>query len=305
MTARCDLCRIDGIPILLDLGVQPPGDRLLEPWELGEAEPRQPVRLGLCPGCGILQRADPSVEGFGGSGAGAGSLAQTLGDLQASLQPRGAAGLDLADVAALTPAGFHQAFDPAWAYLPTVGRLRELLQARDLEAFQVERCPGAPGRLRLLVGRRGVFPVAETVARRILDEEAQSLGTAAFWQHLGQEVTALRDRLTERIRRIRAEGERLCGFGASACGSLLLNHCGLGRDGFDALDFVIDPDGRSVGRLTPGSHLALLPMDELDKRFIKHLLVLDPSLADEARDRTGAWRAGGGRILDPWNPAAA
>lgn len=302
MTPRCDLCRIDGIPIVLDLGRQPLGDRLLEPYELGEPEPLQPVRLALCPGCGILQRADPPVEGFATSGACDGSLAQTLASLQASIEPGGAAGLDLPDVAALTTSGFHPTFDPRWAFLPTVGRLQEILAARNLEAFQIERCPGAPARLRLFVARRGVFPVAESVVKRIQEEEARSLGTADFWENLGRGVTGLQEWLLGEIRRIRASGQRLCGFGTSACGSLLLNHCGLGREGFDALDFVIDPEGGSVGRLTPGSHLALLPIDELEKRFIKWVLLLDPSMAQSARRLTESWCAQGGRILDPWNP---
>ena len=64
--------------------------------------------------------------------------------------------------------------------------------------------------------------------------------------------------------------------------------------------FVIDPTGRSAGRITPGSHLPILPVEELEKRFIKVVLLLDSRLEAEALARTESWRAQGGRILNPW-----
>ena len=97
------------------------------------------------------------------------------------------------------------------------------------------------------------------------------LGTWAFWQDFGQRAAAFREQLLHEIREIRGAGQRLCGYGASPSGSLLLNFCSLGRDGFDAIDFVLDPSGAGRGRITPGSHLAILPVEELEKRFINKL----------------------------------
>lgn len=306
MNPRCHLCRADDdLPVVLDLGLQPPGERLLEPYELGDTEPLQPLRLGFCPRCRTLQRADALVEGFPPSDALAGlagldSLERSLPALKASLESRGAAALHVPDVVALSGVRLFEVLDPRIALLPTIGRLQEALHQHDLEAFQVERCPAAPGLVRVFVGHRGAFPVGQTVAERIGLETDRRLDTLAFWECLGGRIRAFRDRLRAEIRSIRDAGQRLCGFGVSPCGSLLLNHCGLGREGYDAVDFVLDPTGQAVGKLTPGSHLAILPAEELEKRFIKCVLLLDPSLEPEALHRTEAWRGRGGRILDPW-----
>lgn len=73
MNPSCHVCRLDGIPVVLDLGLQPCGERLLEPYELGDPEPRQPLRLAFCPRCQILQRADPLADGFPPSSTSSGS----------------------------------------------------------------------------------------------------------------------------------------------------------------------------------------------------------------------------------------
>lgn len=307
MNPRCHLCRTDDdLPVVLDLGLQPPGERLLEPYELGDSEPLQPLRLAFCPRCGVLQRADALVEGFpptdGLAGlAGLDSLERSLAALKASLESRGAAALHVPDVVGLSEGRLFEVLDPRIALLPTIERLEKALRAQDLEAFHIEHCPAAPGLLRVFVGHRGAFPVRPSVTERLQTEADRGLGSLACWESLDRRIRAFRERLMAEIRSIRDAGQRVCGFGVSPCGSLLLNHCGLGREGYDAVDFVLDPTGQAVGKLTPGSHLAILPAEELDKRFIKCLLLLDPALETEALQRTEAWRSRGGRILDPWS----
>jgi len=294
---------------VLDLGLQPCGERLLEPYELGDPEPRQPMRLAFCPHCRILQRTDPTANGIATVASNISSpteLAETdslkhfLSGLKAALEPQGAASVQLPQVAELAGGRLFEILHPRHSLLLTVDGLQEQLRRHDLEAFQIEQCPAASGQLRVFIGHRGVFPVGDSVSKTIQFEQTSGLAALAYWEDFGQRVATFRERLLHEIREIRSAGQRLCGYGARPSGSLLLNFCGLGRDGFDAIDFVLDPTGAGRGRITPGSHLAILPVEELEKRFIKVVLLLDPTLATDALSRTDTWCQQGGRILNPW-----
>lgn len=309
MNAPCRACHLEGLSVVIDLGLQPCGERLLEPYELGDPEPRQPMRLAFCPRCRILQRADTNADGFSPLNANpkasitvaeADDLEGYLSGLKAALELKGAASVQLPDVVDLATGRLFEILHPRHSLLLTVDGLQEQLHRHDLEAFQVEQCPAASSQLRVFIGHRGVFPVGDSVSHRIQSEQTMGLGTWAFWEDFGQRVTTFREQLLDEIRGIRGAGHRLCGYGASPSGSLLLNFCGLGRDGFDAIDFVLDPNGASRGRISPGSHLAILPVEELEKRFIKVVLILDPNLAADAERQTETWRQQGGRILNPW-----
>ena len=313
MNAPCRVCHLEGLSVVIDLGLQPCGERLLEPYELGDPEPRQPMRLVFCPHCRILQRTDPTANGIATAAsntssptelAETGSLKHFLSGLKATLDPQGAASVQLPHVAELAAGRLFEILHPRHSLLLSVDGLQEQLHQHDLEAFQIEQCPADSGQLRVFIGHRGVFPVGDSVSHRIQSEQTMGLGTWAFWEAFGQRVAAFREQLLHEIREIRGAGQRLCGYGASPSGSLLLNFCSLGRDGFDAIDFVLDPSGSGRGRITPGSHLAILPVEELEKRFIKVVLILDPNLAAEAERQTDTWRQQGGRILNPWEPSA-
>jgi SAM-dependent methyltransferase len=65
--ARIEGCRSCGHPELtqvLDLGLSPLADRLVSPDRLAEPEPRFPLEVVFCPGCGLLQireTVDPEI----------------------------------------------------------------------------------------------------------------------------------------------------------------------------------------------------------------------------------------------------
>jgi hypothetical protein len=227
-------------------------------------------------------------------------LDRFLSGLKSALEPQGAAIVSLHDAGQLTCPRLFEILQPRQRLHLTVESLQRQLHEHDLEALEVEQCLAETGRLRIFVGHRGAFPVGASVAEKIQADTQQGLGTQAFWETLGRRVETFRERLLGEIREIRGAGQRLCGYGASACGSLLLNHCGLGRDGFDAIDFVLDTHPNAAGRITPGSHLAILPVAELEKRFIKVVLLLDPGLEADAQRQTESWQQQGGRIFNPW-----
>ena len=306
MSLHCHACLADGMRVVLDLGCQPLNDRLLEPYELGEDEPRWSWRVAFCPACGTLQRAEPPPPGLPPAEtpspvAETASLARYLRGLKASLPPRGGAAVQFPYAGDLDAPGLFGTIHPRQAFLFTVHSIRHHLRAHGLEAVQVEQCPAGPEAIRVFIGHPGEFPIGESVARWIAQEDSRGSNTWAFWERLGSGIESGREALLAQIREIRSSGQRLCGYGMGSGGNLLLNHCGLGRDGFDGIDFVLDPSGTGVGRLTPGSHLPILPVSELEKRFIKVILLLDPRLASDLEGQTEAWRARGGRTLDPWS----
>ena len=55
---QCRSCGDDQGNLLLDLGKQPPANRLLTEAELGEPEPLHPLRLAICLNCHLLQITD-------------------------------------------------------------------------------------------------------------------------------------------------------------------------------------------------------------------------------------------------------
>ncbi|MBN8246407.1 MAG: methyltransferase domain-containing protein, partial [Verrucomicrobia bacterium] len=196
----------------------------------------------------------------------------------------------------------HVEFDTIYhehVFYFTLTALEPLMARHGLEVFDVERLAIHGGSLRLSVARSGVHSVRETVRRLRAEEHAKGVGTTAYYDAFAARVQGLKRNLLALLDRLRGEGHRLCAYGASAKGSTLLNFYGLGRGGLDWLDFVVDRSPAKQGRLTPGSHLPILPVEELMSRQPRHALLLTWNFAGEILSQQQAWRDAGGRFIVP------
>ena len=196
----------------------------------------------------------------------------------------------------------HGEFDTIYhehVFYFTLTAVEPLLARHGLEAFDVERLDIHGGSLRLSLGHSGVHPVRDSVASLRREETDKGVGGPGYYQAFAARVHRLRDELIALLERLRAEGHRLCAYGASAKGSTLLNFYGLGRGGRDWIEFVVDRSPAKQGRLTPGSHLPILPVGELLTREPRHALLLTWNFADEILAQQAAWRAAGGHFIVP------
>jgi len=196
----------------------------------------------------------------------------------------------------------HVEFDTIYhehVFYFALSALDPLFARHGLEVFDVERLAIHGGSLRLSAARAGAHPVRDSVRRLREEERAKGVQSAAYYDAFAARVLGLKENLLGLLERLRGDGHRLCAYGASAKGSTLLNFYGLGRNGLDWLDFVVDRSPAKQGRLTPGSHLPILPVEELMARGPRHALLLTWNFADEILSQQQAWRNAGGRFIVP------
>ncbi|MBL9171719.1 MAG: methyltransferase domain-containing protein [Verrucomicrobiales bacterium] len=174
--------------------------------------------------------------------------------------------------------------------------LLPLLDRHGLEIFHVERLPIHGGSLRLFAGHRGVRPVKPSVADRLQDETSRGLASARPYEQFAHRVQELKEEVVAELRRLKREGKRLAAYGASAKGSTLLNYFGIGAE---ELDYVVDRSTYKQGRLTPGTHLPILPTEQLLVRKPDYTLLLTWNFADEILAQQSAYRSAGGKFLIP------
>ena len=73
-------------------------------------------------------------------------------------------------------------------------------------------------------------------------------------------------------------GKRVVGYGAPGKGNTLLNHCGIRTD---FLDFLVDRNPYKHGRFTPGTHIPVHPVEQVDAARPDYLLILPWNLTRE------------------------
>jgi hypothetical protein len=173
----------------------------------------------------------------------------------------------------------------------------ELLFARHgLEIFQVERLLIHGGSLRLFAGHVGAHPRHASVDQLRAEEQGKGMRSLAYYQGFAQRVLQLKSALLTLLQDLKRQGKSIAAYGASAKGSTLLNFFGLGQE---TLDFVADRSTYKQGRLTPGTHLPIVPPERLLEKMPEYTLLLTWNFADEILEQQKAYRAKGGKFIVP------
>lgn len=174
--------------------------------------------------------------------------------------------------------------------------LRPLFVRHGLSIFHCERIRIHGGSLRLFVGRLGDYPEAPSVTALLEEEHEKGMDRMDYYCGFARRVRDLKSELSRLLNGLKSEGRSIAAYGASAKGSTLLNYFGLGRE---TLDFVADRSPQKQGRLTPGTHLPVLPPDQLARRKPDYTLLLTWNFKEEILRQQENYRSTGGRFIIP------
>jgi SAM-dependent methyltransferase len=193
----------------------------------------------------------------------------------------------------------HNEFDTIYhehVFYFTLTALQPLFARHGLTIFRVERLPIHGGSLRLFAGHTGAHTVEASVKNLLAEEKQKGVDSLTCYEGFASQVHDIKRELVELLTKLKREGKRVAAYGASAKGSTLLNFFGVGAGD---LDFVVDRSTYKQGRLTPGTHLPILPSEELSRRKPDYTLLLTWNFADEILAQQKAYRDAGGKFIIP------
>jgi len=178
----------------------------------------------------------------------------------------------------------------------SVTALDRLFRRHDLVIEDVERLPIHGGSLRLFVvpnHRHGQGPRVEA----LLEEEASwGVDKVGSYRNFARRVDHIKPALLEVLGRAKEEATRVAAYGAAAKGTILLNHCGVGRE---TLEFVADRNPYKQGRYMPGVHVIIQPPEKILETMPGYVLLLVWNIADEVLEQQSEYRRRGGKFIIP------
>ncbi len=173
----------------------------------------------------------------------------------------------------------------------------ELYRAVGLELVSVTPLAIHGGSMRVTAQKKGGPRAPEaSVARWLEDEVARGLFAAATYDAFRERVERYRTEILALLERLADEGARIAAYGAPAKGNTLLIHYGLGPR---LIRFVADRNPRKHGRLTPGTHIPVVPVERILAEQPDFLLLLAWNFADEILAQQAEYLHRGGKFIIP------
>ena len=127
-------------------------------------------------------------------------------------------------------------------------------------------------------------------------EEALGLATLTPYRQFRRQVEDHREELRGLMRRIKTNGESIIGLGASTKGNVILQFCGLTRDDIPS---IAEVNKDKFGRLTPGTHIPIIPEGEARALQPDYFLVLPWHFRDHFVRKESPYLESGGKLVFP------
>lgn len=188
---------------------------------------------------------------------------------------------------------FDQIYDEHF-FLFSAGSVQAMARRFGFELVDVERLPVHGGELRYTLARAGARTPAAAVARLLADERDQRLTDPATLRAFAANVAGIRDDLVALLSRLRAQGHRVVGYGATAKSATVTNFCGIGPD---LVAYVCDATPAKQNRLTPGKHIPVRPSAAFSDPYPDYALLFAWNHAEEIMAKEQEFQQAGGHWI--------
>lgn len=114
--------------------------------------------------------------------------------------------------------------------------------------------------------------------------------------NFAKEVQNIKKNLVELIYDLQKQGKIIAGFAASAKGNTLLNYCGIDSN---SIKYIVDETPTKQGLLTPGGHIPIVPISNLENNPPDYLLILAWNFVEEIIEKTNQFKTDDGKYIIP------
>ncbi len=175
--------------------------------------------------------------------------------------------------------------------------IEKMARRHGLKVFDVEEIPTHGGSLRVFFSHEdGNFPREARVDSLLARELNAGLDKIETYTAFSEAVRQTKRNLLSFLIRLKEMRKSICAYGAPGKGNTLLNYCGIGTD---FIDFAVDRNPYKHGRLTPGMHIPIRPVSEIQRIKPDYVLILPWNLKTEIVAQMNDIRNWGGKFIVP------
>jgi methylation protein EvaC len=150
------------------------------------------------------------------------------------------------------------------------------------------------GSMRYTLAPEGSRPASPRVAEQFARERVEGLESPETYLRFRKNCENSRAQLMQTLDKLRAQGARVVGYGATSKSTTVMNYCGITPR---HVEFISDTTPIKQGKLSPGVHVPVKPYSEFTRAYPDYALLFAWNHANEIREKEQQFIAAGGRWI--------
>lgn len=150
------------------------------------------------------------------------------------------------------------------------------------------------GSMRYVLAKQGSQVASPQVAALLTKEQEQGLQMERTYDQFRKNCEASRSALRALLEKLRLEGKRVVGYGATSKSTTVANYCGIDST---HIEYISDTTPIKQGKLTPGKHIPVKPYADFTQRPPDYALLFAWNHAEEIFAKENAFRTNGGKWI--------
>lgn len=173
---------------------------------------------------------------------------------------------------------------------------KQILEAEDLEIFDVKELPTHGGSLRVFIKHfNDSSKIVNESVQAIIDQENKAgLMKPQTYVEFCKKVETCKNSLINELKDLKRNGARIVGYGAPAKGNTLLNYCNITKD---IVEYTVDRSPHKQNKFLPGTHIPIKHPDVIKSDKPDYVFILPWNIKNEIMDLLSYVRDWGGKFI--------
>ncbi|MCK9596959.1 class I SAM-dependent methyltransferase [Candidatus Pacearchaeota archaeon] len=199
----------------------------------------------------------------------------------------------------LSQKAYDQIYDEHIWYF-SLHSLENLLNMNNMEIFDAEEQWVHGGSMRVYACKKGDYKQTDRVKDYIQKEKKNGIDKISPYLNFSKEVKESKEKLSKLLQRIKEDGKKIVGYGASSKGTIVCNYCDIGTN---VLDYITDSTPYKQGLYSPGKHIPIVSPEIFHKDNADYALLFIPNHLTEVMGKEKEFLNRKGKFITHWPEA--
>lgn len=188
---------------------------------------------------------------------------------------------------------FDQIYDEHIYYFSGLS-ISELAKKHHMQLVDMVHQDVHGGSMRYYLKKNGAGSISENVKEFLAEEMKLKLNEKGGYVRFNDNVNHICRDLKNILLKLRKDGHRVAGYGATSKSTTLLNYAGIGPD---MIDYISDITPTKINKYTPGTHIPVKPHEFFTTDSPPYMLLLAWNHEKEILNKERDYRKKGGKFI--------